>query len=389
MGVTKQLWMEEQSRGYPYTDKFICSRCLFDYDLRLLVKSDGEKGVCSFCENKTRKVISFDFILERFLSSISEYYEDPDTLGIPWSSDEDGWQNSVIEIEELLEEIPTISENESVIKEICDIFSQRQWCKVNDYYPSMSRDLEYSWETFEYNVKHKRRFTFQKIRRDFGNESLFNNMMKSMKLIFTESNIIKKIPPETVIYRARNSDVMINDAKELGSPPYEKAKYSNRMSPEGISMFYGAFDRRTCIKEIVDITNVKKGITIGKFTNLEELHLLDFTELPEIPGFFSDNQYTREAILFLKTFSQKISKPIQKDELEHIEYIPTQVFTEYIRYEIRINNRNIDGIIYNSSKNQGKCVVLFFDNSECISITDSKKSGRLLVLNSTEFIDVI
>lgn len=387
MGFAKQRWEEEQERGYPYTNKLICSKCLDDVDLKNLVKNNGKKDKCSFC-SKSSRVISFDDILERILESIKEYYEDPNSLGIPWSNDEEGWATSVLEIDELLDELPKISENEQVIDDLKSIFGDRQWCRVNDYYPSDSRDLEYSWETFEETVKHERRFTFHRIRRDDINESLFNSMLKRMTRMFIELNMVKTISKETIFYRARNSDLLISEPSQLGSPPSQKARYSNRMSPEGISMFYGAFDKITCINEIFDKTNMKNGMTIGQFINLEELYLLDFTDLPELPGFFSGIQFTREAIIFLDKFSKKISKPIIKDDLEHIEYIPTQVFTEYIRFDININKRRIDGINYNSSKNNGKCVVLFFENNECISANE-KSNGRYLALKSVQYIDII
>ena len=39
------------------------------------------------------------------------------------------------------------------------------------------------------------------------------------------------------------------DASKLGSPPLEKAS-ANRMSPAGISMFYGCDDVETVVAEI-------------------------------------------------------------------------------------------------------------------------------------------
>ena len=41
------------------------------------------------------------------------------------------------------------------------------------------------------------------------------------------------------------------------------------------------------------------------------------------------------------------------------EYVPTQIFTEYIRF---MNNCHIDGIVYRSSLTGRKNIVLFYDN---------------------------
>ena len=74
------------------------------------------------------------------------------------------------------------------------------------------------------------------------------------------------------------------------------------------------------------------------------------------------NKYI-ESILFLKSFVEDAIKPInEKDSI--IEYIPTQVVTEYIRYNKELN---VQGLIYPSSKNRNKNnIVLFFNNDECI-----------------------
>jgi hypothetical protein len=62
-----------------------------------------------------------------------------------------------------------------------------------------------------------------------------------------------------------------------------------------------------------------------------------------------------------------LSKSIEKDGREHIEYVPTQIVTEFFRYPFSEDNKiSIDGIIYPSSKNIGKkACVLFFDSNKC------------------------
>ena len=41
---------------------------------------------------------------------------------------------------------------------------------------------------------------------------------------------------------------------------------------------------------------------------------------------------------FLHDFSKEVSRPIERDDRIHIEYLPTQAFTEYIRYRFQDNN---------------------------------------------------
>ncbi len=70
----------------------------------------------------------------------------------------------------------------------------------------------------------------------------------------------------------------------------------------------------------------------------------------------------------MDSYINDFRKPINRDGSEHIGYIPTQIITEYLRYNYKINGESIDGIIYNSSVcNNGKAIVLFVDNKNCIN----------------------
>ena len=68
---------------------------------------------------------------------------------------------------------------------------------------------------------------------------------------------------------------------------------------------------------------------------------------------------------FLHSFVTDLSRPIEKSEHSHIEYIPNQVVTEYVHFMMR-KNQPIDGIIYQSAKNSERCAVLFYDQEECL-----------------------
>ncbi len=69
----------------------------------------------------------------------------------------------------------------------------------------------------------------------------------------------------------------------------------------------------------------------------------------------------------MQSFIDWFARPIDRDgKEEHLEYIPTQIITEYLRYNYTINNKPIDGIIYKSSVGSGKSVVLFIQNDQCV-----------------------
>ena len=102
--------------------------------------------------------------------------------------------------------------------------------------------------------------------------------------------------------------------------------------------------------------------TISRWTTTRPLLLLDLTQKIEMPSFYEadESDYYEEAA-FLASFIADITQPIERDGREHIEYVPTQIVTEYLRRTFRApDDKHLDGIIYPSAHtSRGKCLVLF------------------------------
>jgi hypothetical protein len=84
------------------------------------------------------------------------------------------------------------------------------------------------------------------------------------------------------------------------------------MSPPGIVMMYVADDMQTALAETAD----KPGMfALGEFVTGRDALLLDLTHLPPVPSRFEDipdslEYDPRPRILFLRTLSTEISRPI-------------------------------------------------------------------------------
>ncbi len=134
-------------------------------------------------------------------------------------------------------------------------------------------------------------------------------------------------------------------------------------------MFYGSDDMDTAIQETIDPTaDSGKMFTGGSFVSTVPLIVLDLCSLPSMSSFFNDwDESQRNGLYFLQAFQKDLAKPIKKDGRQHIEYIPTQVFTEYVRFEVKsANGESYDGIRYPSSKTGKPCVALFLDQDDCL-----------------------
>jgi hypothetical protein len=188
-----------------------------------------------------------------------------------------------------------------------------------------------------------------------------------------ETGLITAIPEGSHFFRARRHDenAIYNTARDLGPPPCESA-CSNRMSPVGIPMFYGASDAETATAE----TPGSRGdgiITVGAFDTVKALTVLDLHNMPPFPSLFDrDRRHLRGLHLFLRDFVTDLSRPIVKDGREHIEYVPTQIITEYFRHQFRAaDGQRIHGILYPSARREGGlCCVLFCSQENCTEKRD-------------------
>jgi len=149
------------------------------------------------------------------------------------------------------------------------------------------------------------------------------------------------------------------------------------MSPAGIPVFYGADDFETACLETVDPRDVHDKTANGvQFENIVELNILDLTALPREYSFFLEwTRQFRHSLEFLDAFAHQLSLPIKSDGRQHIEYVPTQVFTEFIRYEMQTPSGQLyHGLKYRSSKNRHACYVLFLTQQDCLNSDSSRGS---------------
>jgi len=165
---------------------------------------------------------------------------------------------------------------------------------------------------------------------------------------------------------------MLKTVLQLGPPPTDAAK-QNRMSPAGIVMMYVSEDAGTALAEIVD----REGIyAVGEFVIERDAIILDLAELPETPSIFyevpdSMEYDPRQHLIFLREVEEELSRPITRDDRVHVEYVPTQVVTEFLRTAATSHKGPIDGIRYRSARRSGgKSLVLFADQTSLVTPED-------------------
>lgn len=396
MGIVKQRWLEEMERGYGRPDGHICADCVRDEWLKQWVEDEASSSTCSFCGATDEEPIaaSFEDFVGRVMVGIRFHWNHPDDEGIAYESAEGGYQASISDNSDVVWDLD-VSENDAVVEALIDSIEDNGWVS-RGFYAGTERDwLASGWDRFKEIIKHHSRFFFLRPDEEgyhFGPEIEPHEMLDTIASVVVDKlgdySLIRSLELGSELVRVRlDAKVQHKSASALGAPPAEFATQSNRMSPAGVPMFYGAFDFETAFAETVDHDTSKDAIvSVGKFKPLRALRILDLANLPELPSIYDeDRNYLIHALSFLHAFAYDISRPIQRDGREHIEYVPTQIVTEYFRRVFRIEGERLDGVAYTSSRAKGKSAfVIFCENEQCIDGEPTGKDGELLKLSAVE-----
>ncbi|KZL23327.1 RES family NAD+ phosphorylase [Pseudovibrio sp. WM33] len=227
-----------------------------------------------------------------------------------------------------------------------------------------------TWRHFQREILHEQRF--------FSQSALLR-----LQTIFDGLHLLRDGGNGPVVYRLENGDKTVqihrarianrieereqiarSPASQLGPPP-EKLRRAGRMNPSGILAFYGAFDLDTCVAELRPA--VGETVIAAKFELTRPILVLDttkFTGRPKAINVFAPTYVTRMRLWkFMTTFMNEIARPCLPDD-EHLDYIPTQVVSEYLTHlhklKIGGEEKTIEAIIYRSAQNgNGKNIAIF------------------------------
>jgi hypothetical protein len=384
MGRMKDLLIQQEEQGWRFIGSHVCADCFTDEAIKEFVTGKVVENECDYCGRSADDPMAapLDEVLDLMAEALSIEWGDA-VNELPYESAEGGYQGQMYDTWEFFGDVigfPT--ENEALCNDIARAFGDRLWCQRNYFSLSDQDRLLIGWEEFCNEVKHARRYFFFSANQPNmapGTEADFHNIRETptpaevldeIADLVHELDLVKTIAAGRVFARARPCDPLkpFKSAADLGPAPVEKAVSSNRMSPSGIPMFYGSEQMETAITETSDTPG---SFSVGFFETVKDLRLLDLTDLPPTPSVFLPDAFERRIrITFLKRFVRDLRKAIARDGREHIEYVPTQVVTEYFRHFFKDDEgRPLDGILYKSAKTGGVNCVLFCENDNtCESI---------------------
>lgn len=394
MGLAKTLMMEQQEQGWRYSDYRICPRCLSDEYLRTRIQEQSGAERCSFCLKSDLGSAPFDDLMNLIASTAHQYFDRAvDTLG--WDGEEKTYFGETFDTSEMiLDRLDPFTDRIDVMDAVVDLFDDEEWCRTDVYHMDGAELYRLSWVQFCETVKHKVRFFFERIdSSDWMSEMVpVRQMMDTLGRIVSEADdLVTLLPQGTRVFRIRrhSSNGIQGTWKELGPPP-DKFALSSRMSPAGISMFYGALEARTALAEMVMGDPANKGnLTGATWRNARDLRILDLAAVPEgVPSMFAMPRFQREGLLFLQTFVQNVREPVEHDGREHFDYVPTQVVTEFFRRGTTSEDlQDLDGMVYPSAQqNDGRSVVIFVSQDDLDPNSAAEKEAPLLSLDAKSIV---
>lgn len=362
---------------FHHDGRLVCAGCFADEDLQGLIRRHGTKSRCGFCGSKGVKALGFDVVSDHIVERANQFYGKAGDQ-LPYESREGGWQGENFDSYDLLMdeiglELPR-DHNDELFYALVEALGEDQWCAYDWTQLELDESLEHSWRSFERKVKHRRRFFFHGSDGrpgEAGDDRSPLQFFRELQSLLVRLRRVKELPIGYALYRARERSGRSRHTTpaSLGPPPEEYATQANRMNPPGIPMFYGAETRALAIAEVRN-----KRVSIGRFETTRPIHVVDLVDLPAVPGFFSEvSRPSRQYLSFLRAFSREIAKPVPRDDRVHVDYVPTQVFTEFLR-DARFGNQNIDGIRYPSATSEaGANVVLFATQRDVIGAVDRER----------------
>jgi hypothetical protein len=379
MGRAKQAWFEAQERGWDELDKLVCAGCVDDVYLAILIKASAHHKGCDYCADTDVPTAEVSCILDAVNTGIHYAFNDEANAGAPYSKD---FSIEYLSTQDVLEE--TLSSEgvnwcDELIEDVAGALHDVGWVEApeGEFLGSYEHQrYRWSWAAFVSVVKHQSRFHFHidKSVDDYGERPISPaEMLGFLGHVFEHNQMVQTISADAVFLRVRKG-VWPLLADEAGPPPHTKAT-GGRMNPAGIPYLYLAFDERTALAEARAV--VAEDVTISQWQPSRELRMLDLTHQPQCMSIFEGHDPAQDHVVFLRHFVDDIRKPVGKDDLPEIEYVPTQLVCEYLAQVFSIDGKPLDGLIYISALTPGKNLVLFPERTQWHTESSLKRFGTV------------
>jgi hypothetical protein len=395
VGFVKRQMEEEEARGWRGGgEKWVCAEHVEDEALVELIAANPSSTSCSYCDRVEAEPFAaeLDLVIERIGTSVPYEWGNADDEGVGW---EGGYLGQTYDSYDLVTEALDFPLNHGgLIADVAAALPEQAWAQRDFYRLRPDERLRFGWEEFGEIVKHRRRYFFSDHRPDDldGDPDYIapGAMLAAIGEAVKDADLVLDLLTGTPVLRVRahQGGDRPDTANQLGAPPVELVFGSSRMSAAGTPMFYGALDEPTASIEARETNPGAEAFTLACFELRRPARVVDLSVRPEVPSLFDpERRHLRPPHIFLRYFATAIAEPFVRDERVHIEYVPTQVVTEWLRTRFDPGpGRPIEGVLYQSARSSGGInAALFIDNDGACD-PDDEDAGALLVLRGSELL---
>ena len=363
--------------------KFVCGDCIDDDGIRGFIAANAEASQCSFCQAIGDGPIAapLDEVGDYVNRCLRQEYGDA-LVDLPFDSEEwvyfgTNWDSKELLTDAVELELPNDHDG-ALLDDLVGYLDDITWCERNGLGLTDREYAQYNWSYFCDVVMRRRRFFFLDVGPDPSEPEVYDpgHILRNIFNAADQLGLFTKLPAGKQLYRARWEDpgAQLETPQKLGPPPEEKATQANRMSAPGIVMFYACDEIETALLEVAQEPGL---FAVGRWRILRPAIVLDLTMIPAIPALFQcdpegGQDVSRRAVTFLRHVADQISRPIARDDRIHVEYVPTQVVTEFVRARVRWQRNAIDGVKYESAAHPGHASYVLFANQEDIVVDTSE-----------------
>lgn len=342
----------------------VCSSCFDDPDIRAWIREQGGRRGCDFCDGYDSPTCNLDGLCDYIASCLRKYWGlAADQL--PYETREGGYQGATWDTYDLLLDEIQIGlprdRKDHLLHALLAGLPSETWCDFDWLRLDDDEALKLGWDRFCKIVKHERRFFFHRVEEDDDSYSP-HAVLNAIANLSLDLGLVRSLPVGLTAWRARTDMKPRSkyNASDFGPPPPQKSLQSNRMNPPGVPMLYLASTAAGAIHEV----KARSG-RVGRWSTLRPLTVLDLRRLPSVPGIFSEaTRFERLGTRFLRSFADSIMQPVERDDRAHIDYLPSQVVTEFLR-DYKFGEMKLDGIAYGSVVHSPAWnVVLFASNAD-------------------------
>lgn len=378
--MAKRAMEEAWERGYSSVDGGLCLDHISDRPLRDRLETLVTLNSCDVCGRKDQDSAPFAAAFDELSAIVSEtvdYFFRNAEHTLPWDSEEKGPIGPTSDTAEVLDSITdgafSDDHRDAIYFKLVEAFGDHRMWTPWDAEADDVDSIEWQWEEYAELSKHQSRLPYTTGNPSDPPSRLLNYLERIRQYASVDLDLVRELPVDSRLFRGRlceDPKKIKPTAADLGPAPEGKAT-ANRMSNAGVSLFYGSEEPETAVAEIAS-HGVEPYALIGEFFTTRSLRILDFTADPAIPSPFDLEK--RDAALmgrFIRVFVQMLTIPVIPDGRQHIEYAPTQLLTEYLRWAV---DPRIEGIALPSarsdSKETKKTFVLFLGPRDCATLGD-------------------